>query len=172
MKPPVVYPGSIERVDFGEAQDEKYFVIVEIDEQKRDYPNLRWMKLDGRRFIDRSLRISDPQDIWEQMIRALPLPEEFAEAIVRFVIEYPRDMETLLDESALRRYLEPAFEFHFIRRPIIESRIRLPGDEAISRLSPLELLDYYWKSASVDSLDVTELNKLAARIISDSSTEE
>jgi hypothetical protein len=33
-------------------------------------------------------------------------------------------------------------------------------------------LDYYWKSASVDSLDVTELNKLAARIISDSSTEE
>jgi exonuclease SbcD len=172
MKPPVVYPGSIERVDFGEAQDEKYFVIVEIDEQKRDYPKLRWMKLDGRRFIDRSLRISDPQDIWEQMIRALPLPEEFTEAIVRFVIEYPRDMETLLDESALRRYLEPAFEFHFIRRPIIESRIRLPGDEAISKLSPLELLDYYWKSASVDSLDVTELNKLAARIISDSSTEE
>jgi exonuclease SbcD len=29
--PPVIYSGSIERVDFGEAEDEKMFVIAEID---------------------------------------------------------------------------------------------------------------------------------------------
>jgi exonuclease SbcD len=172
MKPPVVYPGSIERVDFGEAQDDKYFVIVELDEVKRDCPKVRWVKLDGRHFIDRSLRISDPQDVLEQMMRALPPQEEFAEAIVRFSVEYPRDMETLLDEGTIRRYLEPAFEFHFIRRPMIETRIRLPGDETISKLTPLELLEYYWKSANVDSHEVPELNELAARIISDSSVEE
>ena len=33
--PPVIYPGSIERVDFGEAADEKYFVIAEVEEAQR-----------------------------------------------------------------------------------------------------------------------------------------
>ena len=28
---PIVYPGSIERVDWGEAADEKFFVIVSLE---------------------------------------------------------------------------------------------------------------------------------------------
>ena len=32
--PPVVYPGSIERVNFGEAADEKYFLIADVEKGK------------------------------------------------------------------------------------------------------------------------------------------
>jgi DNA repair protein SbcD/Mre11 len=33
-QPPVIYPGSIERVDFGEAGEEKFFVIAEVQRGK------------------------------------------------------------------------------------------------------------------------------------------
>ncbi len=36
--PPVVYPGSIERVDWGEAREEKYYVIAEVDKGSTDIP--------------------------------------------------------------------------------------------------------------------------------------
>jgi len=39
--PPVIYPGSIERVDFGEAQDEKYYVIARIERGKTE---VDWLK--------------------------------------------------------------------------------------------------------------------------------
>ena len=32
--PPVIYPGSIERVDFGEAGDDKFFIIAEVEKQE------------------------------------------------------------------------------------------------------------------------------------------
>ena len=53
--PPVIYPGSIERVDFGEAQDEKFYVIAHVERGKTQ---VEWRKLDGiRPFVDRYLRL-------------------------------------------------------------------------------------------------------------------
>jgi DNA repair protein SbcD/Mre11 len=33
--PPVIYPGSIERVDFGEAKDDKFFIVAEVMRGRR-----------------------------------------------------------------------------------------------------------------------------------------
>ena len=33
-QPPVIYPGSIERVDFGEAKEERFFIIADIEKGK------------------------------------------------------------------------------------------------------------------------------------------
>ena len=86
-RPPVVYPGSIERFDFGEAADDKYFVIAQIDGETT---TVDWRKLAGRRFVDRYVRVSAGETFQAEVLAALPGAEALREALVRLVVEYPR----------------------------------------------------------------------------------
>ncbi|MBV6394548.1 MAG: Nuclease SbcCD subunit D [Anaerolineales bacterium] len=161
-QPPVVYPGSIERVDFGEAQEKRYFVVVEIEAGKDT--RVEWRELKGARpFIDCRASLRSGEDANEALIAALPPQKKMQDAIVRLVADYPREMDALIDEAALRKFTENAFEFHFVKRPQIESRVRIANDESVSSLSPLDLLDIYWRAAKVDDTDV--LQNLAREII-------
>jgi exonuclease SbcD len=161
--PPVIYPGSIERVDFGEVDDEKFFILAEVE---RGHTQVEWRKLTGiRPFIDRYVSLDSPENVTEVLQAALPSAESIKGAIIRLTVDYIREWDTLIDEPALRRYTEEAFEFHLIKRPKIEARIRLPGDRAVSSLSPLELLDSYFLASHTPSEDIETLQKMAKGII-------
>jgi DNA repair protein SbcD/Mre11 len=161
--PPVIYPGSIERVDFGEAAEDRYFIVADVT---RGGTKVEWRKLTGARpFIDRRTVITSSENVTESLKAALPRVEEMSEAIVRLTVEYPRELDTLIDESALRKYAEKTFEFHLVKRPQMEARIRLPADQTMSSLSPLDLLDQYWRATKTDDADA--LQKLAQDIISE-----
>lgn len=160
--PPVIYPGSIERVDFGEAADDKFFVIAEVE---KGGAQVEWRKLAGvRPFIDRQAVLTSGENVTETLKSALPKPKELEGAIVRLVIEYPREWDTLIDDVALRKHAGKAFEFHLVKRPQVEARIRLPADQTVSSLSPLDLLDQYWRASHAEDAD--ELQKLAREILS------
>jgi len=163
--PPVIYPGSIERVDFGEVDDDKFFVIAHV---KRGRTRVEWRQLkEVRPFVDCHFTLKSQEDVTGQIFRALPEPDRLADALVRLTLEYPRDWETLIDEAAFHEYCSQAFEFHLLKRPQIEGRIRLPGDHSIGSMTPLELLERYWQSGHVTSDDSAELNKLAAEVMQD-----
>ncbi len=162
--PPVIYPGSIERVDFGEVADEKFFVLAQVERGKT---TVEWRKLSGvRPFIDIKHLIKDANQVMEQTLAVFPSTSRLEGAIFRLVIEYPRELEPLIDESALRQAAENAFEFHLVKRPQSETRVRLPEGHGLSELNPVELLDRYWAASHVDSEEQAALRKLAEDVIS------
>lgn len=164
--PPVIYPGSIERVDFGEAKDDKFFVIAEVE---KGQTRVDWRKLAGvRPFVDKFIRVESGENLTERLLAALPEAGQLSGAIARLVVEYPRDLEKLIDESTLREHAKSALEFHFVKRPQIDARVRLPADQSIASLTPLELLDTYWKTLHLGEDEAEKLQALARDVLANS----
>ena len=161
--PPVVYPGSIERIDFGEANEDRCFVIATIEKGKDT--QYQWVKIEGtRQFIERWANLTSSENVTEFLKSYLP--GDLAEAIVKLTVEYPREWDVLIDEPALRKHAEQAFEFHLVKKPKTASRVRIPEGQVVSSMSPLDLLAQYFDSTKVNNKD--DLQKLAMEIISDS----
>ncbi|MEW6286925.1 MAG: exonuclease SbcCD subunit D [Chloroflexota bacterium] len=163
--PPVIYPGSIERVDFGEAKDDKFYIIAEVE---RGSAKVRWEKIEGTRpFREGRAVLRSSENVTEVLKSALP--KKMSGAIVRLIVEYPRELDTLIDEAALRKYASEAFEFHLVKRPQSEARVRIPEGQVVSSMSPLDLLAQYLDSIKAENAD--ELLKLAQEIISEDADE-
>jgi exonuclease SbcD len=161
--PPVIYSGSIERIDFGEAGDDKFYVIADITRGKT---KVQWRKLENiRPFIDRRITLETAENVTGTLMAALPEAEVLDGAIVRLTVDYNREWDTLIDEPALRRHAKAAFEFHLIKHPKIEARIRLPANQTVSSLGPLELLDQYWRASYAEGNPADTLQKMAKEII-------
>ncbi len=163
--PPVIYPGSIERVDFGEVADQKFFIVADV---QRGSTTVEWRQLLGvRPFVDRSFLLESKEDIDRRLREALGPQDQLAGAIVRMTVEYPRDWEAMIDDAALREYARDAFEFHLVKHPQVETRVRIPDDQNVGSMSALELLDLYWKASHTKPEDVDALNQLAAEVITE-----
>jgi len=161
--PPVVYSGSIERLDFGEAQDEKFFIIAHVN---KGATKVEWRKLDQiRPFIDRVVYLESPDDVTNILIKSLPEHDLLKDAFVRLTIHFPHEWGDLIDEVTLRQYASEAFEFHINLRPQMDPRSRLPENLAMSALGPLDLLELYLKSNQFSLEAISELKEMAQGLI-------
>jgi exonuclease SbcD len=106
--PPIVYPGSIERVDFGEQDEPKGCVVVELE---RGGARWQFHQLDARPFvsIEHDVRkSSDPLG----MVRTLIGRQRLDRAVVRVELQADREQTAALREDEIRNMLEEAGAFH------------------------------------------------------------
>jgi exonuclease SbcD len=137
--PPVVYSGSIERIDFGEEKEDKGFVVAELE---RGSCSWAFRKLDVRPFL--TVRVTaDGDDPTGQILAALeraPLED----AVVRLIVRTTAERDVLIRENEVRRALDPAFYIAAILHDVVRpERMRLGAQEDVAGLTPLEALERY-----------------------------
>jgi len=149
-KPPVVYAGSLERLDFGEAEDEKGFYLVEIgggEEAGERMVSFEFHPVAGRRFLTIEVTI-DPDDVepTATVLKAIAeKADEVKDAVVRLSISLPAEVEGQLRDSDIRNALGGAHYFTIAKDIKREARVRL-GGMAAEEISPLDALKTYLES--------------------------
>lgn len=161
-QPPVVYPGSIERIDFGEAHESKGYVLAEIERGRATW---RFVPLETRPFIDHPIRLDGADGFMDIIMKQLPSAERIAGAICRLRLEYPYEQEALLDERAIRERFEGAFDLRLVKHRTGDKRVRLPEGIAVESLSPYELLILHWQTANKSEAEVEALGQLAQEVL-------
>lgn len=164
--PPIVYPGSIEKVDFGEMREKKGFVLAEVGVGSTDW---QFIRLDTRRFLDYAIETRDADSFMDDVMKQLPLEDEVTDAICRVSLSYPQEWEPMLDEREIYGRFKQALDLKIVKHYVIQERIRLGDTVAYQSLSPLELLDTYWGTKSIPPEEAAELQELAREILGEGS---
>jgi exonuclease SbcD len=138
--PPVVYSGSLERIDFGEEGDPKGFCWVEVS---RGAANWQFVEVPARPFVTIKADLSDSDDPTGDLLDQIAR-HDLTEAVVRVQISLTPENEARFQESAIRDALRRAGLYHLagLRKEIIQrDRARLGASP--EGLTPEQLLERY-----------------------------
>lgn len=104
--PPIVYSGSIERVDFGERKEDKGFVYVTIEE--KEMTEYEFIKTPTRTFIQIEARITNKEFQTEQVLEELQ-KHTLKDAIVKILYHLPSDTKDRVDLTTLQKACSDAW---------------------------------------------------------------
>ncbi len=140
QQPPVVYPGSIERVDFGEEREAKGFVRVDLE---RGRAEVQFCPLAVRPFRTLNVDVSgeaQPQLCLERAIAQADIHE----AVVRLVYRLRPDQLHQVDPQQLNQWLTSAHTATVTPELINQfDQARWPALASSTPQDPLEVLQTY-----------------------------
>jgi len=116
-QPPVVYPGSIERVTFNEADEPKGVQLVDIDPARDPATHTTFVDTPARPFVAVEVDVRDVDDPTEQILDAIAA-RDVTDAIVRVRYRVEEEQVPQIDPSRIREALEEADTIAAIERTV------------------------------------------------------
>ncbi|MCU0490091.1 MAG: exonuclease SbcCD subunit D [Chloroflexaceae bacterium] len=151
QEPPMVYPGSIERIDFGEREEDKGCVLVELEKGAARW---RFHKLAARPFVSIEVDVRSSSDP-AQRVQTLVARQQVQNAVVRVEIRANREQTSAISDEAIRQQLEEAGAF-FVAAVTVEvervarGRFAEAEREMLDGLTPRRALELYLQSKKTD----------------------
>ncbi|MCU0497566.1 MAG: exonuclease SbcCD subunit D [Anaerolineae bacterium] len=159
--PPVVYSGSIERIDFGEEGDPKGFCWVELD---RDATEWRFVELSARPFITLKADLRRSHNPTQDALLLID-KHRLHQAVVRMIVQFTPESEARFNELAIRNAIHQAGAFYFAAlKKEVEQPIRARLGANPEGLTPPELLERYLISKQIDETRRVDLLEAADSI--------
>ena len=171
-EPPIVYPGSIDRVDFGEEKEEKGFIFSEIKRKDNKFNGeISFIKIPTRPFITITIGIKENVDDPTLLIIKEIKKQKIKDAIVRVIIKVPEHKASEINEAPILEVLKDSF---FIAGIIRETqsfdriqKAEIFSDE-LSSLGPVGMLEKYLKNKKVPKSRVEVLKKETQKLLEES----
>ncbi len=159
--PLVVYSGSLERIDFGEENEDKGFVVAEVTKGRARYT---FVQTPARKFITIRVQVTG-QDPMSDIAKAIE-QVDVRDAVVRLIVRACAEHEPLIDDRACRQLLRDAFYIAAIVRDIERfNRIKLGGADSVESLTPRQLLEQYLRSKNTSQERIHILLEYADRLM-------
>ena len=169
--PPVVYSGSVEKLDFGDEDNEKGFYVIDIetDGTGKKHTAFEFHPTNSRRFLTINVTLTaqdtDPTAI---ILTAIAEQQErVKDAIVRLELSLPAEIEGFLKDAEIKNALKEAYFCTIARDIKRESRPRM-GQWTVSEVTPIDALKIYLEQKKTSPERVKELMEYGQRLIEES----
>lgn len=148
--PPAVYPGSIERIDFGEEHEPKGFVIADVQKGAASW---HFVELRARPFVTVRVDVRRQPEPQERIRRAIAR-HNLQDAIVRVQIDCLPEQRTTIDErqihaQALEAGAQVVAAIAFEVERSTRGRFAEVAEEIRDGLSPRRALELYLQTKDV-----------------------
>lgn len=153
--PPIVYPGSLDRVDFSEEHEEKGFVRVNLT---RGSARFQFCPLSVRSFRTIELDLSESENPQAELLSAID-QATIQDAVVRLTYQLRSEQLDYVDEAQIHQRLDAAHTYTIHPELVSQlSRSRLPELGIGAAIDPLDALKAYLNNRD-------DLRDLAAPIL-------
>ncbi len=162
--PPVVYSGSVERIDFGEEKEPKGWVLAQVSRGHTTYEFVPHHQREARRFVTIDCDCREAEDPTNAVIKAIQR-RDVDDAIVRVRLRLRTDQDALFKERVIRAALAESFSIAGIIKEIdwgVRSRL---GEINVEEMTPLELLERYFQVSDVPETQAERLMQDAQTIV-------
>lgn len=159
-QPPIVYAGSLERVDFGEEDDPKGFCWVELGGVETTW---KFVEVDARPFVTIRADVRETDDPLAALAREIER-HAVENAVVRLLVRLRADQEPTLRDYELRDLLSDAYYIGSITREVErKARVRL-GEQMPEEMTDRELLAAYLEVKETPAERIESLLKHADEV--------